>query len=248
MTSYNEEQQHDAEDSDHRAPGNSLDTEERIGQSALDDQSYPLYDSEAEDSDIDSPAGSNSSSIQSRLSHAAYSTYTTIVSALSYLNPKPQPTLAPINSAPLTPSTPAKRFKAPPGKKIHVPVRVEPKVYFAAERTFLSWLEFSILLGSIAAALLNFGDNVALFAACGFTVTACLALVYSVGLYVIRVRLIRERRAKMSRYYVWWGPTLLCGLLFLAMGVNFLLRFGSAGQDERRAVGNETLGMIGDLR
>ena len=33
-----------------------------------------------------------------------------------------------------------RRFKAPPGKKIHVPVRVEPKVYFAAERTFLSWV------------------------------------------------------------------------------------------------------------
>lgn len=33
-----------------------------------------------------------------------------------------------------------RRFQAPPGKKIHVPVRVEPKVYFAAERTFLSWV------------------------------------------------------------------------------------------------------------
>ena len=33
-----------------------------------------------------------------------------------------------------------RRFKAPRGKKIHVPVRVEPKVYFAAERTFLAWV------------------------------------------------------------------------------------------------------------
>jgi SPX domain protein involved in polyphosphate accumulation len=33
-----------------------------------------------------------------------------------------------------------KKFKAPKGKKIYVPVRVEPKVYFAAERTFLSWV------------------------------------------------------------------------------------------------------------
>lgn len=33
-----------------------------------------------------------------------------------------------------------KRFKAPKGKKIYVPVRVEPKVYFAAERTFLGWV------------------------------------------------------------------------------------------------------------
>lgn len=33
-----------------------------------------------------------------------------------------------------------KKFLAPPGKKIYVPVRVEPKVYFAAERTFLGWV------------------------------------------------------------------------------------------------------------
>lgn len=33
-----------------------------------------------------------------------------------------------------------KRYKAPKGKKIYVPVRVEPKVYLAAERTFLGWV------------------------------------------------------------------------------------------------------------
>lgn len=33
-----------------------------------------------------------------------------------------------------------KRIIAPKGKRIHVPVRVEPKVYFAAERTFLGWV------------------------------------------------------------------------------------------------------------
>jgi len=36
------------------------------------------------------------------------------------------------------------RFKAPKGKKIHVPVRVEPKVYFAAERTFLEWVSLTL--------------------------------------------------------------------------------------------------------
>lgn len=30
-----------------------------------------------------------------------------------------------------------RRWTAPPGKRIAVPVRIEPKVYFAAERTFL---------------------------------------------------------------------------------------------------------------
>lgn len=35
-----------------------------------------------------------------------------------------------------------KKFKAPKGKKIYVPIRVEPKVYFAAERTFLGWVSY----------------------------------------------------------------------------------------------------------
>ncbi len=42
------------------------------------------------------------------------------------------------------------RFKAPRGKKIHVPVRVEPKVYFAAERTFLAWVYYFALTPSLA--------------------------------------------------------------------------------------------------
>lgn len=38
-------------------------------------------------------------------------------------------------------------FSAPTGKRISVPVRVEPKVYFAAERTFLVGLVgFTVLL------------------------------------------------------------------------------------------------------
>ena len=35
-----------------------------------------------------------------------------------------------------------KKFRAPKGKKIFIPVRVEPKVFFAAERTFLGWVGF----------------------------------------------------------------------------------------------------------
>ena len=36
-------------------------------------------------------------------------------------------------------------WRAPPGKRISVPVRIEPKVYFAAERTFLVWLSMHSL-------------------------------------------------------------------------------------------------------
>ena len=45
-------------------------------------------------------------------------------------------------------------------KRIALPVRVEPKVFFANERTFLSWLHFTVVLGGLAVGLLNFGDKV----------------------------------------------------------------------------------------
>ena len=45
-------------------------------------------------------------------------------------------------------------------KRIALPVRVEPKVSFANERTFLSWLHFTVVLGGLSVGLLNFGDKV----------------------------------------------------------------------------------------
>lgn len=125
-------------------------------------------------------------------------------------------------------STQRKRFRAPPGKKIHVPVRVEPKVFFAAERTFLAWLEFSILLGSIAATLLNFGDSVSVAASVGFTTLAAGSLCWCMGVYIWRVGGIRERRA--GSYHDPWGPTVLCtGLVaVVALAVGLRLQGGWA--------------------
>ncbi|KAK3694306.1 VTC domain-containing protein [Podospora appendiculata] len=116
-----------------------------------------------------------------------------------------------------------KRFKAPKGKKIYVPVRVEPKVYFAAERTFLGWLEYSIYIGTIAVTLLNFstrnGDVTSFVAAAAFTFLAVLSLLYSVGIYLYRSNAIRTRRA--AKYYDKWGPTALCAAMFVAVVLNF---------------------------
>jgi Domain of unknown function (DUF202) len=40
------------------------------------------------------------------------------------------------------------------------PMRIEPKTFFANERTFLSWLHMAITIGSIAAALLGFSGAI----------------------------------------------------------------------------------------
>lgn len=39
------------------------------------------------------------------------------------------------------------------------PMRIEPKTFFANERTFLSWLHMAITVGSISAALLGFAGT-----------------------------------------------------------------------------------------
>jgi hypothetical protein len=40
-----------------------------------------------------------------------------------------------------------------------VPVKVEPKVFFANERTFLAWLHVSVILAGASVAIVAFADN-----------------------------------------------------------------------------------------
>jgi len=114
---------------------------------------------------------------------------------------------------------------------IAIPVRVEPKVYFANERCLLSWYEAGIVLGAIAAGLLNFGDDVAIKAALGFTFVAISIVVYAMSMFLWRAAKIRKHRA--ARYDDRLGPTVLCGLLLIATGVNFVMRFKEELTDER---------------
>ncbi|KAL2209916.1 SPX-domain-containing protein [Sarocladium strictum] len=115
-----------------------------------------------------------------------------------------------------------KRFRAPKGKKIYVPVRVEPKVFFAAERTFLGWLEYSIYIGTIAVTLLNFGDHptpTSFWVSGIFTLLAIISLCYAVGVYLYRSSSIRNR--KNASFYDKVGPSALCISLFVAVALNF---------------------------
>lgn len=117
-------------------------------------------------------------------------------------------------------------WSAPSGKRIAVPVRIEPKVYFANERTFLKWLSFAVLIGSIATTLLNFvpaDDPRGLISAALFTLAALLAIAYSAIIFVYRALRLRARCAE-GLYYDKYGPTVLCFVLLAALGTNIGLR------------------------
>ena len=256
MHQHDRDREAHEEEDDQQATGNSLDIEERVGENPLEDDpdAYPLYDSEEDDKEDKVEEARHRGgmaygwAVAKQHVHVATDYVTT---GLSKAVPKPKPTDMPSNGNPgglaaMRGQVHAKRFKAPKGKRIHVPVRVEPKVYFANERTFLSWLEFSIILGSIAAALLNFGDDVSLVSAWGFTVVACIALLYSVGIYYLRVQMIRGRRANVARYYDKWGPTGLCAGLLAATIVNFVLKVREDGWFQETVRGPAMAGLFGE--
>jgi hypothetical protein len=129
---------------DQEATGNGLDFEEQIAAQPLS-EAYPLYDSDDEDNENDALEEARhvggmtyfSKWIQSKAKSVERQT-------ISFFSKISRPTPIPSNSGamsfPQGSEVIQKRFKAPKGKKIHVPVRVEPKVFFAAERTFLSWV------------------------------------------------------------------------------------------------------------
>jgi len=148
---------------------NVLDEEERTASAPLlsttlrDD--YPLYYSEDDDDD-DRPSTSNDTlrleearrvggpSYYILLArHVLVNSGPMITKGLSLLIPRPRPTPIPpreagmgiprAGAAGILGQITEKRFRAPKGKKIHVPVRVEPKVNFANERTFLGWVKLS---------------------------------------------------------------------------------------------------------
>ena len=209
-------------------PTNTLDIEERIAAAPLsfpDDD--PIYDSDDETDDLEEAKRVGGwHSRRKLLKHRLLLVPSYLGKVFKNISSAPQPTPIPSTASPMNPLTStqvvSRRFRAPPGKRIHVPVRVEPKVFFATERTFLSWLEFSIILGSIAATLLNFGDSVALYSAWGFTILAIASLVYSLGIYLWRVRMIGARRT--VRYHDPFGPSVLCAGLFVAVVMSFVAR------------------------
>lgn len=111
--------------------------------------------------------------------------------------------------------------KLPKGKSICVPIRIEPKVYLANERTFLSWLSVGMLIGGVATALLNYGSNSTLTASIGFFIAALFIICYSTYKYLWRVLMIREKKA--VAYGDKFGPNMICGVIFLAIFINYLV-------------------------
>ncbi|CAG8489123.1 9098_t:CDS:2 [Funneliformis mosseae] len=106
--------------------------------------------------------------------------------------------------------------------KINTPVRVEPKVFFANERTFFHWMRFSVLLGSFSLALFNAGgteDKVGTLSGFFYAIISIVVLIYSLVKYNQRLTMINNRHPGP------YAPPLVCLALFFAVGLNFYLKY-----------------------
>ncbi|KAI8074912.1 VTC domain-containing protein [Gongronella butleri] len=101
--------------------------------------------------------------------------------------------------------------------------RIEPKIYFANERTFIHWLYFAALLLTTALTLLNFGDKVTRISGGVFFGIAFGFAVYAFIRY--RWRAYRIKNFPTERYDDLYGPIALCLLLVGALVLNYVLTF-----------------------
>mmetsp|Transcript_938 Transcript_938/g.1671 ORF Transcript_938/g.1671 Transcript_938/m.1671 type:complete len:131 (+) Transcript_938:37-429(+) len=109
-------------------------------------------------------------------------------------------------------------------KRRAVPTKVEPKTYFANERTFLAWLHMSVTLASISVAILAFAEHNEAAQLIGTMMLPVALFFAGYALYTFqwRAKMIRERAP--GPYYDKFGPVVLCSLLIAALVINFSMK------------------------
>lgn len=102
------------------------------------------------------------------------------------------------------------------------PVRVEPKVWLANQRTFIKWQHIAVLLASLSLGLYNAAganNNIARSLAIAYTLCAIFAGAWGWWMYIVRSRLIEQRSGKDFDNRL--GPVVVCVGLAVALCVNF---------------------------
>ncbi len=107
------------------------------------------------------------------------------------------------------------------------PVRVEPKVWLANQRTFIKWQHISVLLASLSLGLYNAAgpsNDAARALAVIYTLVAAFAGAWGWWMYIVRSRMIKQRSGK--DFDAVFGPILVCIGLMIALVMNFGLKVG----------------------
>ncbi|KAI8878446.1 hypothetical protein K501DRAFT_304805 [Backusella circina FSU 941] len=116
---------------------------------------------------------------------------------------------------------------------------IEPKLFFANERTFIHWLQFAAQILSAALVLLNFGDLISIISGGTFFGISLVLSLYAFGRY--RYRAYQMSNTPHIRYDDIYGPIGLCVLVLGATLLNFVLRWEHPpSSDTYLGIDNET--------
>mmetsp|Transcript_24836 Transcript_24836/g.54086 ORF Transcript_24836/g.54086 Transcript_24836/m.54086 type:complete len:148 (-) Transcript_24836:784-1227(-) len=115
-----------------------------------------------------------------------------------------------------------------------VPMRVEPKSYFALERTFLSWMGMAVTMGGVSSALVGFSNREASgeegqlistrtidLITVIYTPLAILIMVYALFTYEWRSRFLRKKQ--MGFFDDKLGPVTLAALVLTTLVIIFVV-------------------------
>jgi SPX domain protein involved in polyphosphate accumulation/uncharacterized membrane protein YidH (DUF202 family) len=102
--------------------------------------------------------------------------------------------------------------------------KVEPKLFFANERTFLSWLQMGVLMSSIAIGILAFSARHSQSQAIAVLIMpiSLLFVIYALRTFLVRNEKIKTRDA--NRWDDPYGPVILTVFLILTLLVQFSLK------------------------
>eukprot|EP00522_Entomoneis_paludosa_P000565 CAMPEP_0172472534 /NCGR_PEP_ID=MMETSP1065-20121228/68388_1 /TAXON_ID=265537 /ORGANISM="Amphiprora paludosa, Strain CCMP125" /LENGTH=274 /DNA_ID=CAMNT_0013230679 /DNA_START=468 /DNA_END=1292 /DNA_ORIENTATION=- len=129
---------------------------------------------------------------------------------------------------------------APPPKNAHIgeigtlvkprkaPIKIEPKVFFANERTFLAWMHLSVTLAGASIAILAFAEDQNPFSQLYGVLLLPVAIafiIYSMYQYARRATMIRLRHP--GPYEDTVGPAILGVMLMVSIVAQFALKLYS---------------------
>jgi len=107
-------------------------------------------------------------------------------------------------------------------KKVQAPIKIEPKTFFANERTFIQWMSFLILIQGIGFGLLGLGIQVWLkVAGFLFIILSLVFMIYAIVLFLVRRHKIATRQR--GPYDERVGPIMIVTLLMLGLLTTVIL-------------------------
>ena len=118
--------------------------------------------------------------------------------------------------------------KEPPKEKpkaVIAKLKVEPKTFFANERTFLKWMQLSVLLVTLSTGLLAVNDSRARLAGTLFFPIAIAFVAYAMLLFLWRVRVLLypSVSGKVGRFDEPYGPTIFGIAVMAALMATLIL-------------------------